>query len=81
MKDSTNVTVYLDGVKHQITLKKLKSKGWNMIRHRSNGYSHDWSEICVFEESRIQNINGVLTVWCTIKPLGIVQGSSQVSFS
>ena len=75
------IIVYCDGEMYKMTLKELKSKGWNVLVTKSNGYSHIWSEIFPFDKKYIKNVGGFKTIWCTTKQCGFEKGSSEVSFS
>jgi hypothetical protein len=75
------ITVYLDGEFLKLSLEELEKSGYNVIVNKTNGYSHDWQEVVEFDSKLIRNVGGVETIWCTKKPIGFVDGSSQVSFS
>jgi len=54
--------------------------GYNMIRHRSNGYSLSWVEIVPVTKELLATKTEVL-VQFTKQPIGEVKGTREVSFS
>ena len=77
----TQITVYFERSMHKMTTEQIKESGWNVLVNKTNGYSLDWQESVPFDEKYIRNIGGSPTIYCTSKPLGLIQGTSSVSFS
>lgn len=75
------INVYCDGSLLKMALQELKSSGFNVVKHRTNGYSLDWWEAIEFEEKHINVIQGVPTVWCTKVKVGERIGNSVYSNS
>jgi hypothetical protein len=75
------ITVYLDGDILKMSLTELKEKRYNVLVNKTNGYSHDWLTAVKFNSNLIQNVGGQETIWCTTKNIGLINNSSEVTFS
>jgi hypothetical protein len=78
---NTIFRVNVDGEFNYMSVREIELSGLNTVQHKSNGYSHDWTEIVKFCPERDTDLEIKNTVYLTKRPTGRVQGSSTVSFS